>query len=78
MTALLRNALLAAVAVSGMAGSTLADQTFTSCAKTSTNDLWSGRCCSAGDSNCLGGGNGGQNHGDKGGRGNNGGAAGKK
>ena len=76
MTALLRNALLAAVAVSGMAGSALADQTI-SCAKTSTNDLWSGRCCSAGDSNCLGGGNNGNDHGDKGGRGNNG-AAGKK
>jgi len=77
MTALLRNALLAAVAVSGLAGSALADQTIPSCAKTSTNDLWSGRCCGAGDSNCLGGGNGGRDHGDNG-RGGNGGTAGKK
>jgi len=77
MTALLRNALLAAVAVSGMAGSALADQTI-SCANTQTNDLWSGRCCNVGDSNCLGGGNDGHDHGGNGGRGGNGGTAGKK
>jgi hypothetical protein len=77
MAAFLRNALLAAAAVSALTGSALADQTVTSCAKTSTNDLWSGRCCGAGDSNCLGGGNNGRDHGDHG-RGNNGGAAGKK
>lgn len=69
MTALLRNTLLAAVAVSSLAGSALADQTITSCGKTSTNDLWSGRCCGDGDSNCLGGGNSGRDHGDRGGRG---------
>lgn len=67
MTALLRNAFLAAVAVSTLAGSALADQTIPSCGKTSTNDLWSGRCCSNGDANCLGGGNGGRDH-DRGGR----------
>ncbi|RUX21904.1 hypothetical protein EOA13_36570 [Mesorhizobium sp. M7A.F.Ca.US.011.01.1.1] len=78
MTALLRNALLAEVAVSAMSGSALADQTVTSCAQTQTNDLWSGRCCGAGESNCLGGGNNGHDHSDKGGRGNNGGTAGKK
>ncbi|MER9329325.1 hypothetical protein NKJ26_07150 [Mesorhizobium sp. M0152] len=83
MTAFIRNILLAAVAVSSLAGTASADQTIPSCAKTSTNDLWSGRCCSNGDSNCLGGGNNGRDHGNKGGRGdngrgNNGGAAGKK
>ncbi|RWC54499.1 MAG: hypothetical protein EOS56_28500 [Mesorhizobium sp.] len=78
MTALLRNAFLAAVAVSALAGPALADQTVTSCATSPTNDLWSGRCCGASDSSCLGGGNNGHDHGDKGGRGGNGGAAGKK
>ena len=78
MTALLRNTLLAAVAVSALAGSALADQTIPGCAKTSTNDLWGGRCCSNGDSNCLGGGNGGRGHNDNGRRGDKGGAAGKK
>ncbi|MCV3206786.1 hypothetical protein OHD62_00370 [Mesorhizobium sp. YC-39] len=68
MTALLRNTLLAAIAVLSLAGSALADQTV-SCGKTSTNDLWSGRCCGEGDANCLGGGNGGRDHGDRGGRG---------
>ncbi|KQU92094.1 hypothetical protein ASD99_25305 [Mesorhizobium sp. Root695] len=78
MTALLRNAFLAAVAVSALAGPALADQTVTSCATSQTNDLWSGRCCGAGDSSCLGGGNNGHDHNDNGGRGNNGGTAGKK
>ena len=83
MTAFLRNALLAAAAVSALTGSALADQTVTSCAKTTLNDLWSGRCCSAaGASDCLGGGNGGRDHHDNGGPstnggGNNGGTAGK-
>ena len=75
MTAFLRNTLLAAVAVSSLAGTAMADQT-TSCASTNLNDLWAGRCCdAAGASGCLGGGNGG--HGDNGGRGNNGDTAGK-
>ena len=65
MTSFLRNALLAAVAVSSMAGSALADQTV-SCSQTSTNDVWAGRCCATGDSSCLGGGH---EHGDHGGRG---------
>lgn len=79
MTAFLRATFLAAVAMSALAGPALADQTVTSCVNTSTNDLWSGRCCGAGDSNCLGGGNNGHDH-DRGdnGRGNNGGQAGKK
>ncbi|MER9376362.1 hypothetical protein [Mesorhizobium sp. M0491] len=79
MTAFLRNTLLAAIAVSSMAGSAMADQTTTSCAKTNLNDLWAGRCCGdAGASDCLGGGNNG--HGGNGdhGRGGNGGTAGKK
>ncbi|QND67779.1 hypothetical protein HB777_30105 [Mesorhizobium loti] len=75
MTALLRNAFLAAVAVSALAGPALADQTI-SCANTQTNDVWAGRCCGAGDSSCLGGGNNGHDHGDHG-RGGNGGTAGK-
>ncbi|MER8374356.1 hypothetical protein [Mesorhizobium sp. M1396] len=78
MTLLLRNAFLAAIALSALAGPALANQTIPSCANTSTNDLWSGRCCSVGESNCLGGGNNGHDHNDKGGRGNNGGTAGKK
>ncbi|KAA3441809.1 hypothetical protein C7I87_33570 [Mesorhizobium sp. SARCC-RB16n] len=73
MTAFLRNTLLAAAAVSALTGSALADET-KSCAKTNLNDLWSGRCCSAGASDCLGGGNGGRDHHDNGGRGNNGGS----
>ncbi|RVA56659.1 hypothetical protein EN933_05725 [Mesorhizobium sp. M7A.F.Ca.US.001.01.1.1] len=77
MTAFLRNTLLAAIAVSSMAGSAMADQT-TSCAKTNLNDLWAGRCCGdAGAADCLGGGNNGHDHGDHG-RGGNGGTAGKK
>ncbi|AZV18904.1 hypothetical protein EOD10_12585 [Mesorhizobium sp. M7A.T.Ca.TU.009.01.3.2] len=78
MTAFLRNTLLAALAVSSMAGSAMAEQT-TSCSKTNLNDLWAGRCCGdAGASGCLGGGNNG--HGGNGdhGRGGNGGTAGKK
>ncbi|MBW8908392.1 MAG: hypothetical protein JF620_05080 [Mesorhizobium sp.] len=79
MTAFLRNTLLAVVAVSALTGSALADQTIKSCAKTDINDLWSGRCCSAGDSSCLRGGKGGRDHNDKGGRGGstNGAGAGK-
>ncbi|CDX41381.1 conserved exported hypothetical protein [Mesorhizobium sp. ORS 3359] len=72
MTAFLRNTLLAAVAVSALTGSALADQTYKSCAATNLNDLWSGRCCTVGSANCLGGGNGGrdhQGHEGKGGRG---------
>ncbi|RUW53161.1 MULTISPECIES: hypothetical protein [unclassified Mesorhizobium] len=77
MTAFLRNTLLAAAAVSALTGSALAEQTIPSCAKTSLNDLWSGRCCgAAGASDCLGGGNGGRDHGNHGdhGRGGNGGS----
>ncbi len=57
MTTILRNALLAAVAISSMAGSALADSQAvkTECDKTITNDLWNGRCCGAGDANCMGG-----------------------
>jgi hypothetical protein len=76
MTAFLRNTFLAAVAVSALTGSALADQTV-SCAKTNLHDLWAGRCCTAGGSDCLGGGNGGQGHGDKGGRGGSTNGAGK-
>ncbi|TIU85646.1 MAG: hypothetical protein E5V74_18275 [Mesorhizobium sp.] len=79
MTSFLRNTLLAAVAVSALTGSALADQIYKSCAATNLNDLWSGRCCSVGSANCLGGGNGGrdhQGHEGKGGRGStNGGSA---
>jgi len=77
MTAFLRNAFLAAVAVSSLAGPALADQTV-SCSQTATNDLWSGRCCGAGDSSCLGGGNGGRDHGDHGNNGGRGGQTGAK
>lgn len=77
MTALLRNAFLAAVAVSALTGSALADQTIT-CSNTQTNDPWAGRCCNAGDSNCLGGGNNGHEHGNPGGRGGPNGPAGAK
>ena len=62
MTALLRNAFLAAVAVSSLAGSALADQTIT-CSNTQTKDQWSGRCCDV-NSNCLGGE--GRDHGNQG------------
>jgi hypothetical protein len=68
MTAFLRNALLAAVAVSSMAGSALADQTV-SCSQTSTNDVWAGRCCDVRESSCLGGGHEHGDHGNHGGRG---------
>ncbi|MBZ9711019.1 hypothetical protein FJW08_28530 [Mesorhizobium sp. B3-2-1] len=79
MTAFLRNTLLAAAAASALTGSALAGQTIPSCANTNLNDLWSGRCCSAGASDCLGGGNGGRDHQGNGGRGNNGGStAGKQ
>ncbi|TIW15176.1 MAG: hypothetical protein E5V81_25460 [Mesorhizobium sp.] len=77
MTSFLRNTLLAAVAISALTGSALADKTYKSCAATNLNDLWSGRCCSVGSANCLGGGNGGrdhQGHEGKGGRGSTNGA----
>ncbi|AZO57306.1 hypothetical protein EN851_33185 [Mesorhizobium sp. M8A.F.Ca.ET.208.01.1.1] len=75
MTAFLRNTLLAVAAVSALTGSALAGQTDTSCVKTTLNDLWAGRCCgTAGASDCLGGGNGGRDHNDKGGRDPNGGS----
>lgn len=78
MTAFLRNSFLAAVAISALTGSALADQTVT-CGKTNLNDLWSGRCCDAGGKDCLGGGNGGRGGHDNGGRGGstNGAGAGK-
>ncbi|RAZ75030.1 hypothetical protein [Mesorhizobium atlanticum] len=66
MTAFLRNALLAAAAVSALTGSALADQTYKSCAATNLNDLWSGRCCSVGSANCPGGGNGRDHQGHQG------------
>ncbi|RTL98816.1 MAG: hypothetical protein EKK31_25300 [Hyphomicrobiales bacterium] len=69
MTAFLRNTFLAAVAVSALTGSALADQTVKSCAATNLNDLWSGRCCGVGSADCHGGGNGGRDHHDNGGRG---------
>ncbi|MBA1143506.1 hypothetical protein [Mesorhizobium neociceri] len=75
MTAFLRNTFLAAVAVSSLAGSALADQNIPSCAKTSTNDLWSNRCCGAGDVSCLGKG---RDHGEHGSTGGRGGQAGAK
>ena len=57
MTKILRNAFLAAVAVSALAGSAMAQQTTTyTCANTPTNKLWAGRCCDIGDANCMGGG----------------------
>jgi len=68
MTAFLRNTLLAAVAVSALTGSALADQTYKGCAATNLNDLWSGRCCDVSSANCLGGGNG-RDHQGNGGRG---------
>jgi len=78
MTAFFRNTFLAAVAVSALTGSALADQTVKTCAKTDVNDLWSGRCCGYGSADCLGGGNGRQGHGDKGGRGGSTNGAGKR
>ncbi|RWL55845.1 MAG: hypothetical protein EOR62_08080 [Mesorhizobium sp.] len=54
MTKMLRNTLLAFVAVAAFAGSAMADQQ--GCGNTSTNKLWSGRCCGLGDGACLGGG----------------------
>ncbi|MBZ9842326.1 hypothetical protein LB515_23480 [Mesorhizobium sp. CA15] len=74
MTAFLRNTLLAAIAVSALTGSALADETTKSCAKTNLNDLWSGRCCGVDSSACLGGGNGGRDHNNNGGRGSTNGA----
>ncbi|CDX27287.1 conserved exported hypothetical protein [Mesorhizobium sp. ORS 3324] len=68
MTAILRNALLAAVAVSTLGGSAMAQRIY-ECDNTPINKLWAGRCCGVGDANCLGGESHGQgNHG----RGNNG------
>ncbi|WP_296743448.1 hypothetical protein [Mesorhizobium sp.] len=57
MTKMLRNTLLAAAAISALAGSAMAAQqtTRTECDNTPTNALWAGRCCGAGDSSCLGG-----------------------
>ena len=74
MTSFLRTAFLAAVAVSSLAGSAMADQTIT-CTTTQTNDWWAGRCCGAGDSSCLGHEGHGRDHHDNGGRGS---TAGKK
>ena len=77
MTAILRNALLAVVAVSALAGSAMAGQqtVINECDKTPTNKLWAGRCCGVGDANCLGG----ESHDHDRGRGDNGrGAAGAK
>ncbi|CDX63033.1 hypothetical protein LCM4577_00410 [Mesorhizobium sp. LCM 4577] len=68
MTAFLRNILLAAVAVSALTGSALADETVKSCAQKNLNDLWSGHCCGAGDASCIGGHGRGGDH-DNGGRG---------
>ena len=69
MTAILRNTLLAVVAVSALAGSAMAGQQGYECDNTPTNKLWAGRCCGVGDANCLGGE--GRGQGDHG-RGNNG------
>lgn len=57
MTTILRNTLLAAAAISAMAGSAFAGgQTFkTECDKTIASDFWNGRCCGTGDANCMGG-----------------------
>ncbi len=68
MTSFLRTAFLAAVAVSSLAGSALADQTIT-CSDTKSNDWWAGRCCGASDSGCLGHEGHGRDHHDNGGRG---------
>ncbi|UCI08136.1 hypothetical protein [Mesorhizobium sp. B1-1-8] len=54
MTNILRNALLAAVAISGLAGSAMAGQQMT-CGNTSNDKLWAGRCCGIHGANCLGG-----------------------
>jgi hypothetical protein len=77
MTAFLRNTFLAAVAVSSLAGSALADQNIPSCSKTSTESNWGNRCCEVSGKNCLGGGRGG-NHDSTGGRGGPNGPAGAK
>ena len=76
MTSFLRTAFLAAVAVSSMGGSAMADQTIT-CSNTQTNDWWAGRCCSVGASDCLGHEGHGRDHHDNGGRGPNGPAGAK-
>ena len=57
MTAILRNTLLAAIAVSALAGSAMAGQSsiIKECNNTPTNKLWAGRCCGVGGSICLGG-----------------------
>ena len=72
MTTILRNALLAAVAISSMAGSAFADSQAvkTECDKTITNDFWNGRCCGTGNANCMGGDNHDHDRGDN--RGDNG------
>jgi len=61
MTKILRNALVAAVAVSGLAGSAMAGQQ-TGCGYTQTDKLWTGRCCGVSEGQCLGG-EGGHDHG---------------
>jgi hypothetical protein len=55
MTNILRNTLLAAVAISTLAGPAMAAQQAvrTECENTPTNKLWAGRCCSSGDTNCI-------------------------
>jgi hypothetical protein len=76
MTAFLRNTFLAAVAVSSMAGSALADQTTPSCTK--HDNIW-GNCCYMGGSACrpdVDGNHG--DHGSTGGRGGPNGPAGAK
>nr|WIE90079.1 hypothetical protein P9270_021340 [Mesorhizobium sp. WSM4875] len=72
MPAILRNALLAALAVSTLGGSAMAGQQIYECDNTPTNKLWAGRCCGVGDANCLGGESHGHDRGNPG-RGNNGG-----
>ncbi|UCI06240.1 hypothetical protein [Mesorhizobium sp. B1-1-8] len=69
MTAILRNTLLAAVAVSALAGSAMAGQQTvkTECENKSGNTLWTARCCGVGSADCLGGSHD-HNH-DNGGRG---------
>jgi len=67
MTAIVRNSLLAFVAISALAGSAMAGQkaTRTECGNTPTSQQWTGRCCGMGGNVCLGGG--GNNNGDHGG-----------
>ena len=73
MTSFLRNAFLAAVAVSSMSGSALADQTTPSCTK--YDNIW-GNCCY--DSSCRDTNGNHGDHGSTGGRGGPNGPAGAK